>query len=84
MNDMPKVVLGTTKRLDDNYRNVLEHVLVDTPRDKLCKILDISERSLYKRKIKPENATLRELRILRRTGRVTDEQLLSIIREEDG
>ena len=78
---MPKILL-TTQKLDDKYRNILEHVLVDTPRKKLCKVLDMSESCFYKRIRIPELTTLRELRILRRTGRVTDEQILAMIREE--
>ncbi len=78
---MPKVLLSTQK-LDDKYRNILEHVLVDTPPKKMFKILGISESCFYARKKRPELTTLRELRILRRTGRVTDEQILAMIREE--
>ena len=77
---MPKVNIGT-KVLDDRYRHAMSHVLVDTPTKKLCKVLGISESCLYARKRKPEDATLRELRILRRTGRITDEQILAFIRE---
>lgn len=77
---MAKVKLGT-QSLDDNYRYVMAHALVDTPTAKMCKVLGISESCLYARKRKPEFATVRELRILRSTGRITDEQLLSIIRE---
>ena len=77
---MPKVNIGT-KVLDDRYRHTMRHVLVDTPTKKLCKVLGISESCLYARKRKPEDATLRELRILRRTGRITDEQILAFIRE---
>ena len=79
---MPKVTLST-QGLDEKYRNTLEHVLVDTPPKKLCKILGIGESCLYSRKRKPEYTTLRELRILRRTGRITDEQVLAMIREEN-
>lgn len=79
---MPKVLLST-QGLDDKYRNIMSHVLVDTPANKLSKVLGISERCIYKRKEKPEHTTLRELRILRRTGRITDEQVLAIVREED-
>lgn len=77
---MPKVNLGT-QALDDRYRHTMNHVLVDTPAKKLCKVLGISESCLYARKRKPEQATVRELRILRRTGRITDEQILDFIRE---
>lgn len=79
---MPKVKLGNQK-IDDNFRNALNHMVVDTPRAKLCKIIGISEGAFYNRKRNPEYTTLRELRILWRTGRVTDEQILSFIREED-
>lgn len=78
---MPKILLSTQK-LDDKYRNILEHVLVDTPPKKLCKLLGIKESCLYDRKKRPELTRLRELRILRRTGRITDEQILAMIREE--
>lgn len=77
---MPKVNIGT-QVLDDRYRHTMSHVLVDTPTKNLCKVLGISESCLYARKRKPEDATLRELRILRRTGRITDEQILAFIRE---
>lgn len=77
---MPKVNLGT-QVLDDRYRHTLNHILVDTPAKSLCKVLGISESCLYARKRKPEQATIRELRILRRTGRMTDEQILEVIRE---
>lgn len=77
---MPKVNIGT-QVLDDRYRRTMAHVVVDTPTKKLCKVLGISESCWYARKRKPEDATLRELRILRRTGRITDEQILDFIRE---
>lgn len=80
---MPKVSIGT-QSLDEKYRRTLNHVLVDTPAKNLCKVLGISESCLYARKRKPEQATVRELRILRRTGRITDEQILEFIREESG
>lgn len=78
---MPKVTLGT-QGLDDAARNILGHVLVDTPRQKLAKLLGIGEKCLSERKKKPEMMRLRELRILRRTGRITDEQVLAMVREE--
>jgi hypothetical protein len=78
---MPKVVLST-QGLDESYRNILKHLLVDTPSPQFCKLLGISKSCLTTRRKRPELTTLRELRILRRTGRVTDEQILSIIREE--
>lgn len=78
---MPKVNLGS-QNLDEKYRRTLNHVLVDTPAKKLCKILGISESCLYARKRKPEHATVRELRILRQTGRITDSQILEIIRDD--
>lgn len=77
---MPKVNLGT-QTLDERYRRTMAHLVVDTPTKKLCKVLGISESCWYARKRKPEDATLRELRILRRTGRITDEQILDFIRE---
>lgn len=79
---MPKVKMGT-RALDDNYRYIMAHALVDTPAAKMCKLLGISESCLYMRKRKPEFTTVRELRILRNTGRITDEQLLSIIRDSN-
>ena len=78
---MPKVKLGN-QAINDNFRNVMEHMVVDTPRAKLCKIIGISESAFYRRKRDPGYMTVRELRILRNTGRVTDEQILSFIREE--
>lgn len=78
---MPKVKLGT-QELDDNYRYVMKHVIVDTPVKKLCKLLSLSESAVYKHKRIPDLVTLRELRILRQTGRITDEQILGFIRKE--
>lgn len=78
---MPKVKIGT-QGLDDTYRNIFDHVMVDTPRKKLLKVLGIGESTLYKRRRFPEHTTLRELRILRRTRRITDEQILAMIRED--
>lgn len=78
---MPKVVLST-QGLDEAYRKILKHLLVDTPPSKLCKLLGISSSCLSSRRRRPELTTLRELRILSRTRRITDEQILSIIREE--
>lgn len=77
---MPKVNLAS-QALDDRYRHIMAHIAVDTPTKKLCKVLGISESCWYARKRKPEDATLRELRILRQTGRMTDDQILEIIRE---
>lgn len=79
---MPKVKLGTTE-LDDNYRYYLRHIMVDTPGKALCKLLRISESCLYHHRKHPELITVRELRILRSTGRLTDEQLLAILRKEE-
>lgn len=78
---MPKVKLGYQEQ-DKSFRNTLEHVLVDTPLDKLLKILCISKSGLYAHKRYPERVTVRELRILRNTGRITDEQILACIRKE--
>lgn len=79
---MPKVKLGTVE-LDDTYRHIMRHIIVDTPVKKLCKILNLSESCLYLHKRRPELVTIRELRILRQTGRMTDEQILAVIRKED-
>ena len=77
---MAKINLGTTV-LYNNYRHIMAHALVDTPVTKMCKLLGISESCLYARKRKPEFTTVRELRILRGSGKITDEQILDIIRE---
>lgn len=79
---MPKVILGTqnNKALDDAYRHMLNHALVDIPARKLCPLLGISNSCLYKRKKAPEHATIRELRVLSRLGKLSDEQLLLIIK----
>lgn len=79
---MPKAKLGTVE-LDDNYRYYLKHIMVDTPGKQLCKLLKISESCLYLHRKHPERITVRELRILRNTGRLTDAQLLSILRKEE-
>ena len=79
---MPKVKLGTVE-LDDNYRYYLKHIMVDIPGKKLCKLLNLSEGCLYAHRRRPELVTVRELRILRSAGHITDEQILSIIRKED-
>lgn len=79
---MPKVNLGN-QELDDNYRYYLRHMMVDTPKVKLCKLLGISSTCLYNHRKRPELLTVRELRIYRSTGRMTDEQILSIIRKEN-
>lgn len=77
---MAKVNFGTSV-LDSNYRHTMAHALVDTPVQKMCKLLGISESCLYARKRKPEFTTLREIRILRGSGKITDEQILEFIRE---
>lgn len=79
---MPKVTLGTVD-LDQNFRIALKHAVVEIPRQKLCKIIGLSESCYYKRLHKPESVTVRELRALRKTGKINDEQILSFIREED-
>ena len=42
---MPKITLSTQK-LDDNFRKIMKHIMIDTPRDKLCKVLGVSESCL--------------------------------------
>lgn len=79
---MPKVKLGYQEQ-DESFRNTLAHVLVDTPRDKLLKLLGLSSSGFYGHKRYPERVTVRELRILRNTGRITDEQILACIRKEE-
>ena len=50
---MPKITLSTQK-LDDNFRKIMKHIMIDTPRDKLCKVLGVSESCLYKHIRQPE------------------------------
>ena len=76
---MPKITLSTQK-LDDNFRKIMKHIMIDTPRDKLCKVLGVSESCLYKHIRQPELVKLGELRALRKTGRITDEQILAMVR----
>lgn len=78
---MAKVMLGS-RGLDEEYRKIMKHVMIDTPRDKLCKVLGVSESCLYKHIRQPELVKLGELRALRKTGRITDEQILAMVREE--
>ena len=79
---MPKITLSTQK-LDDNFHKIMKHIMIDTPRDKLCKVLGVSESCLYKHIRQPELVKLGELRALRKTGRITDEQILAMVREEN-
>lgn len=78
---MPKVALGNQK-IDAEYRRIMKHVMIDTPREKICKVLNISESCLYKHIRNPDLVKLSEIRALRRTGRITDEQILMIVRED--
>lgn len=68
--------------LDENARKLWGHSEVECGRSKLCKAVGISEPSYYCRLRSPEKMTLREMRVLYRVGKLTDEQILSAIRED--
>ena len=69
-----------SQKLDENARKMIEHAAVECKPKMLCKAAGISVPSYYNRKKKPEDMTLRELRVLYRVGKLTDEQVLSAIR----
>lgn len=73
--------LSTNQTLNENARKIIRHATVECGRAKFCNGAGISEPTYYNHVKKPECITLRELRVMYRLGKLTDEQILSMIRE---
>lgn len=78
---MPKTKIGYQEQ-DEKYRNAIKHILVDTGKENICKLVGLSTSGLDLHRRKPGMVTLRELRALANTGRLTDEQIISFIRRD--
>lgn len=79
---MPRSVIGD-KGLDDNARKMIAYALIESDRKRLCHAMGCCDRTLVARKADPEMLTLRELRAIYRLGKLTDEQMLSAIRQRE-
>ena len=75
-------MLGLEHRLNEQYIKSIRHTLVDVGENRLAKAMGITTRTLRTRLKNPDGAKLTELRALYRTGKLTDEQFLSFIREK--
>ncbi len=78
---MPRVIIGD-RDLDESARKMIAYALIESDRKRLCHAMGCCDRTLSARKAEPEMLTLRELRAIYRLGKLTDEQVLSAIRQD--
>ena len=72
----------TTQELNERTVKIIDHAIIERGRHRFCKAAGISESLYYKRRDRPEMLRLGEIRTLYRLGKLTDDQILSMVREE--
>ena len=72
----------TTQELNERTVKIIDHAIIECGRHRFCKAAGISESLYYKRRDRPEMLRLGEIRTLYRLGKLTDDQILSMGREE--
>ena len=72
----------TTQELNERTVKIIDHAIIECGRHRFCKAAGISESLYYKRRARPEMLRLGEIRTLYRLGKLTDDQILSMVREE--
>ena len=72
----------TTQELNERTVKIIYHAIIECGRHRFCKAAGISESLYYKRRDRPEMLRLGEIRTLYRLGKLTDDQILSMVREE--